>query len=532
MRRALFILLPVMIVLGAHAAEDLDTPAGKRPDWETPGASEGSPPVDSDIEPLVPYVSSPEQLQKRLPPKPFVTLQNVVEFIQLQRGLHGRGLPATFYVPSSIRISNPLRELIVSEGAGLYDTALAVIALVEAGDLRTARQILDIYAEGSYSTESSIPLDLRAMPNRNNGGAFSNFDDQAYYFFDFTNVYGDWARWRDRWAFWGAHSGPNAWFINAVIRFIDASHRAGQSDSSLESYRTMAEAVAAALLRLQDSEALGGIRYGPKDQYAEEGTAEPFDQINSENNLSAYVAFQMLYGLTGKVLYRDAAQHILEWFQNASVWTDQGQPRRGLFDAETSTLAMGAEYHHGRWVLQKEHPTDSGGTWAISSLGPEKIDELWGPETAYKMWQTLRARAGRTSDFKRVKNGEALAGLDYTDAFPESESLISPEWTAGGLFALRLLIPYYEHGAGQRVLKTPLIEGMKEDARTLTVFIRAHPNSYAMGPGFGGKRLGQTGFGWFAPPPEVQAMSSIYVSLYLENKSDPSAWWRTIPPSK
>ena len=520
-----FLVLLMMAAAPMRAAEDLEAPIGKQPDSDISTAGPAH-------EPLIPYVVSSEEGRPSPVPRLFVTLRSAVDFIHQQRGLEGRGLPATFYLPPSVHIKDPLAGLIVSEGVGLYDTALAVITLVEAGDLTTARQLLDIYAGGTYSAENSVPMELRAMPSQNNGGAFSNFDDNAFYFFDFTNVYGDWARWRDQWAFWGAHTGPNAWFVNGVCRFIDASRKAGQSEFSLGPYQTLAEKIGSAMLRLQDPEALGGVRYGPEDQYAKPGTAAPFDQINSENNLSAYVAFQMLYQLTGKPSYNEAAHRILEWFQKAPVWTDQGQPRQGLFDLGTNTLVMGAYYQGGRWVLQNEHPTDSGGTWAISSLGPATIDELWGPAAAYKMWRTIRARAGRTADFRWVKEGEALAGLDYTDAFPESESLISPEWTAGGLFALRLLIPYYERGPGQGLLTSAQINGMREDARTMTAFIRVHPNSYAIGPGHGGQRQGQTGFGWMAPPPEVQAMPSIYFALYLADKSDPSAWWRTVPLAK
>jgi hypothetical protein len=519
-RGSISLLFLIAISSRLYGGTAADSSTGKPPDAGVASAG-----ADLD-EPLRPYVGDAEETPAGSTPLPFTSLPNAVAFIHRQRGLGARGLPATFYVPEGSWIPNSRRELIISEGVGLYDTALAIIALVEAGDLAPAREILDIYKEGAYSRKAQVPMELRAYPNRDNGGAFSTFDEKVHYFFDFTNVHGEWLRWRERWEFWTAHSGPNAWLTNALVRFIDASRRQGVSAEQLQPYVDLARMLGEAMRRLQDAKALGGVRYGPENQYFEEGTAAPFDQINSENNISAYVAFRMLYRLTGDPAYDDAAGKILEWFRNAPVFMPDGRAVRGLYDPETGTLEMGAEFKSGHWVLQPEHPTDSGGTWTISSLGPEKIDALWGPGAAYRMWKTIRARAGRTADFKAAHEQDVLAGLDYTDVFPENESLISPEWTAGGLFALKLLVVYYKGSTGRGVLTRDQIHGMERDRRSMAEFVRRQPNSYAIGPGHGGRRRGQTGFGWSAPPPEVQGMSSIYVALYLDGKSDPSAWWR------
>jgi len=497
----------LVAVLGFAMAE-LDDFAGKKP-------------FSSDVFVLD---RSPAGAQKQ-PPVSLVNLQNASRFIRQQRGLEGRGLPATFYVPGGVKITDPLRELIIHEGVGLYDTALAIIALVEAGDVKAAQEIIDIYVEGQYSTRTVSPLELRAFPVPHNGHAFSTFDDEVHYFFDFTNVHGDWLRWRSQWKFWSTHTGPNAWFTNALVRFIEASRQAGRSDASMAPYLRLARRLGQAMIRLQDAQALGGVRYGPQNQHYEEGTVDPFLQINSENNLSAYVAFRMLYGVTRDEAFARSAEKILNWFHDAPVWTLEGKPQKGLFDRATSTLAMGAQFENGRWVLQPERPTDSGGTWAISSLGPKRIDSLWGRGSAYRMWRTIRQRAGRTAEFKWVRDGQALAGLDYTDAFAEEESLISPEWSAGGLFALRLLVPFYATGEGKNSLTPAQLASLRRDLQTMSAFIRQRSNAYAIGPGHGGKRQGKTGFGWYCPPEEVHAMASIYVALFFDNRADPSAWW-------
>lgn len=523
----LIAVLALAFAAAAHA--DTDSSLGKSPDWGGDAPTTNAMPHavlnDAPNEPYMPYVESSDGYLPP-PPKPFVTLANATAFIQKQRRLQGHGLPATFYVPRGTDAGNSLRQLLITEGVGLYDTALAVITLVDAGDLKSAGEILDIYTTGAYGSDTGVPMELCALPNRDNGGAFSNFDVGTYYFFDFTNVYGDWQRWRNRWVFWNAHTGPNAWMVNAMIRYITAARAAGRSERTLEPYLNTVKSVGAAFLRLQDPRAQGGVRYGPEAQFVENRTVPPYDQVNTENNLSVYVAFRMIYEQTGDPIYQAAAERVLNWFRNAEVWTDKGERRHGLFDPATATLAMGAEYHHGRWVLQNEHPTDSAGTWAISSLGPGKIDDVWGTGSAYTMWRTIRQRAGRTADFKWARATGTLAGLDYTDAFPESESLISPEWTAGGLFALRQLRQYYGTGAGQGLLTAEQLHSLETDARTMSAYIRDHSTPYALGPGFDGKRQGQIGFGWVAPPPDVQAMASIYVALYFEGKADPSGWWR------
>ena len=77
-----------------------------------------------------------------------------------------------------------------------------------------------------------MPMDLRAAPTRNNNGAFTPFDEDVYYYFDFTNVHGDWLRWGERWKFWTVHTGPNAWLANAALHYVLALRQQGASAQS------------------------------------------------------------------------------------------------------------------------------------------------------------------------------------------------------------------------------------------------------------------------------------------------------------
>jgi len=507
--------------------------AGKVPDWSTDEEKSGATvhPVGKSLNaPLIEFSlggQTPEgPAAHQLAPLPLTTLSNAVAFVRSQRGQNGQGLPALFWAPEGTRFPDPLEFLLVQEGVGLYDTALAILVLVDAGQLEEARHILDIYASGHYTETASAPMELRAMPARNNNDAFSPFTDDTYYFFDFTNVYGDWMRWGERWKFWTAHTGPNAWLANAALHYVIAERARGTSESRLKPIIHLAETIGRAMQRLQDKETQGAIRYGPQGMWHAEDTSAPYVEINSENNISAYATFQMLARVTGKSTYSQSANRILHWFSAGEVQTAPGQKQIGLLDRERGTLAMGATWKENQWHLQSEHPTDAGGTWAISSLGAATIDKIWGPKAAYRMWQRLRQQAGRTEQFTLAIGTQSVAGLDFMDGFPLTESLISPEWTGGGIFALRELLAYYDKGPGHGLLTPVEFAGLMHDAQTMETFVRQNPNPYALGPGHGGHRQGATGFHWSSPPENVHALASVYFTLALTKQTDPLGDWR------
>jgi hypothetical protein len=458
-------------------------------------------------------------------PHPMTSVRSAADFVQSQRGLNGRGLPATFYVPPGTPLPDFDNRLLVTEGVGLYDTALAIMVLTEAGRLNDVRALLDIYTSGLYGTDALDPMELRAYPNYSNGRAFKPFDSSTSFFFDFTNVHGCWSRWKDRWRFWSVHTGPNAWLLNATTRFIDLSRRRGVPEVSLRRYVDLAESLGQAILMLQDAKTLGGVRYAPQGVYHAEDAPDPYEEINTENNISCYAALMALFRVTNDPIYRKGAHRILVFLKEAPVWDQEGRAHRGLYDRNAGTLAMGVFYRNGHWVLETDHPTDSGGTWAISALGPEKIDAWFGTFSAYRMWRAIRRQAGRTMDYRYAEDDGPLAGLDYNDSFPPNESLISPEWTAGGLYALRQLNHYYRQPAHH--LNAHDLAGLRRDERDMGSFIRHNPSAYALGPGHAGTRRGQTGFGWSSPPQAVTAMASTYFALYAGHCADPIAWWRT-----
>jgi len=122
------------------------------------------------------------------------------------------------------------------------------------------------------------------------------------------------------------------------------------------------------------------------------------------------------------------------------------------------------------------------------ALGPRAPPIACGKQSAHV--------PGAQLDFKAAHGRMFWPDWDYTDVFPENESLISPEWTAGGLFALKASRGLLQGQYRARSADAGSDSRMERDRRSMAEFVRHQPNSYAIGPGHGGRRRGQTGFGW------------------------------------
>jgi hypothetical protein len=417
-------------------------------------------------------------------------------------------------------------------------------------------------------------LDIWAQPNFNghdNGGAFKPFNANAFYLFDFTRATGHYST---DWSYLTPHTGPNAWLVIAISRFIDAARKKGTPTATLQPYIEFIQKIGNGMQALQNPNFVnppeektdhgstqGGIRYAPLKTY-DPGGIDPFNAINTENNISALAAINALFAITGDSRYKAGRDSIVSWLQNAVIYMpnapiDRGDPsgfgrspthpklqasqaRHGLLDPNTGMLYTGVTYNpaHKRWEIQvdtQNRPlvaTDSGGTWTTSALGSQTIDSLFGKGAAYKMYVSVRQLTGRTA--VRSANGTItgmkfagstgqLDGFDYSQIYPENESLITPEWTAGGINAVKELLAYYDTGAGKNQLTNAQIDGLKTDMANMKKFITENSNPYAIGPGLGGSRQGQTGFGWYSPSVDETAMASIYQTL-----TDPLAWARQL----
>lgn len=464
-------------------------------------------------------------------PPPFNSLANSVSFIQHQITSSVAGLPQTYYNPSGVATGNP----VIDHGVGTYDTSLALMALIQSGNLSQAQSILNIYNSGGYGSSN-----LEANPSHN-GGAFQQFNDNAYYYFDFANANAVYQP-DSAWGQYGSHTGPNAWLALAACQYIQAERSVGVSDTALTPYLNLVSRIGNAMILLQDSQTQGGVRYGP-----DQTVNDPYNTINTENDLDAYSAFNSIsqvmkqstltsFSSTAST-YSGASGKIINWLQSGSFYNPTtGQMQKGMRDPQTGMLYVGVVYQGGKWELQTQpsFAADSAGTWAISALGPKQIDAMWGNGAALTMWESVRKNFGRTetqpgnpSTITDAGPTDPLDGLDYTNISPSNQALISPEWTAGGINALEQLITYYggnlaaspnafPSGGSDAVSRASdsSLRSLSTDLNSMKTFLSQGQDAYAIGPGLTGSRDGQTGFGTQVPlNTSIAAMASIYGTL-------------------
>ena len=473
-------------------------------------------------------------------PLPFTNLQNVATYIENQRemvaGPFGSppqlGLPLTYYTPPGTALDNTVNE-VVTEASGLYDTSLAIIALIKSGDTADAKSILDIYTNNSYGGTQ-----IFAAPSGDNKGSFYPFSGGGpHYLFDFAKPDGVYypncglngapPQPPQCWDQYGVHTGPNAWLAIADAQYVAQMVQNGSSKSSLQKEIDLMTSIGDAMILLQNNPAdqnsttyglvdtadhgdsQGAVRYSPSTQsgFNPNSAGSDYDTVNTENNLDAYAAFNALYAITGQTKYQTAAQNILGWMQNATVYNSvTGMTQHGMMDPSTGLFYTGLTYDatNKRWDIQTTHDyqgnlvnqiaTDSGGTWAISALTPKTIDETWGVGTADNIYNQLRNSSGRNAtvnpdgsiSMQQTTANTPIDGLDYNGSFfnPSTQGLISPEWTGGGINAANQLINYYQNGAGQGVLTSGQIACLSSDVTSMTNFVsQTSPNSYAFGPG-------------------------------------------------
>lgn len=213
-----------------------------------------------------------------------------------------------------------------------------------------------------------------------------------------------------------------------------------------------------------------------------------YNEVSTENNLSWFTAFKLLYDVTEDADYRLAMLRIERYVK--SVW-----------NAEEKYFYQGAHYTDGWWQPNTEHFATDVQTWAICKLGPERIDQWFGEGTAYQIWQTTKKESGIYAPDGR------LQGVGYT----RENQRMSVEWTVGAIYAMEELARYYREThpewsqtAAQEA--RDMRAGIEDFHRPLTDGQAAY--SYS-------SRRGWIPFGWFSHDKEVLSLvSTCWVVLY------------------
>jgi len=207
--------------------------------------------------------------------------------------------------------------------------------------------------------------------------------------------------------------------------------------------------------------ALGGVYYAPAGTISNEG-GNPINphEISVENNFSVYAGLQILRSTLHATRKGDAnlssaekerindalrvieimiggnkhTKGLLSFFQTAA-WQSGGFVQGGLANDPGQS---------GDWIPATGTKAVDVQTWGISALGAKQIDAWFGFGAAFAAWQALKQWGAYGED-------TTLWGVGYSDRDgnglgPDGafrQGVMSAEWTAGAINAVRNMIAFY-----------------------------------------------------------------------------------------
>ena len=199
------------------------------------------------------------------------------------------------------------------------------------------------------------------------------------------------------------NSGPNIWLGIAIMHY---THKTQDRN-----YLKLAEEIASAIINLQDQDPDGGIRGGPNVEW-----------YSTEHNLDAYAFFNMLYKITGKPIYLEARDKVLNWLVRYTYDKVELPIKRGKGD---STIA-----------------TDTY-AWSIAAIGPQKLEELgMNPD---RIVEFAEQNCSVVVSYTRP-GGQAIKikGFDFAPQRHVARGgVVSSEWTAQMVIAFKIMSDFY-----------------------------------------------------------------------------------------
>ena len=310
---------------------------------------------------------------------------------------------------------------------------------------------------------------------------------------------------RLHWVDWKPVAGENAWVVIAAMqiyhkKYFDAAKGQYAGDPQSVELKLSRELARAALM-LQSP--IGGIRMAPLGTHRtiNEGEKKYFtdknwwyNHISTENNISWYAAFRMLYKVTGEEKYKKAMDAIEGYLR--FVW-DQKQ---GFF-------YQGAYFKEGQWVPSRENFALDVQTWSLACIGPKNLDAWLGEGQAWRIWQAGRQHSG-------VFNAQgSLSGVGYTD----EHDRISVEWSAGAMVALAELSDYYKTTKPDWAMEADKDKSsMRQSMETLHFNISQSLAAYSYS-----SRRGEIPFGWNSHDPSVMSLVSTGWMIFVDAGFNP-----------
>jgi len=212
--------------------------------------------------------------------------------------------------------------------------------------------------------------------------------------------------------------------------------------------------------------ALGGVYYAPAGTVQNQGKelVDPYF-VSVENNFSLYAGLQLLESTLAGTLQWDTAldgaarTRIAAAQQQIAVLLRGGMHARGR---QTAGLAVflrenawqvGSFVQGGRanapdaaaaWIPVRSPRAVDVVTWGIATLGAAEIDAHHGAGSAFRAWQDLKRWGG-------YGTGKRLLGVGFSDVDGNGidekgnylSAILSSEWTAGAITAVREMIAHY-----------------------------------------------------------------------------------------
>ena len=146
---------------------------------------------------------------------------------------------------------------------------------------------------------------------------------------------------------------------------------------------------------------------------------------------------------------------LLSFFEN-SAWTKDQKTGEGEFNQGGDTSSPGNS--SGPKAVDVN-------TWGIAAIGPEKIDQWHGKGAAYKAWDSVKQWGGFYSNDNHI-----LLGVGYSDQ--DNQDILSAEWTAGAINAVRVMIHYYSFPAHNKDITPQQMDTLKSDEATMLTGIK------------------------------------------------------------
>jgi len=258
----------------------------------------------------------------------------------------------------------------VDNWAFIYDQALAAQVYINFSDFERAKAILNFFNRKAKKVN----------------GFFVN----AYYADD------------GKPAEYTLHCGPNIWLGIAACQYT--------KNTGDHKYIRMAEAIARNIINFQAQDKEGGLRGGPGVEW-----------YSTEHNLDGWAFLNMLYKITGKQIYLESRDKILNWLIKHAYDKTNGSIKRGKGD---STIA-----------------TDTY-AWAIAAIGPDKLSELgMNPD---KIIEFAEENCAVEVSFTRTdKQIVRIKGFDFAAKSQIARGgVVSSEWTAQMIMAFKIMSNY------------------------------------------------------------------------------------------